>query len=99
MDRISVVYSRKKEEADDRIIALIRKDAASTFTIVSNDNYVFNNSRAHGARVISVGEFCSLFGSQHAKTQAKSKTGEAKELSSDAARRITDEYKKHLGFK
>src|SRR3989338_4258678 len=36
---VAVLFTRKREEADDRIIGLIREDAGrSRFVIVSNDN-------------------------------------------------------------
>jgi len=98
-DRISVLFTRQKEEADDRILELIRKDTGRhSFIIVSNDNYVFNNSKAHGAKVISVSEFYALVekpqkGNRKDKIEIPNKA-----LSADRAKKITEEYRKHLGI-
>ena len=49
--RVTVLFTPRKEEADDRILRLIKDAKGRTeFVIVSNDTYVFNNARAHGAR-------------------------------------------------
>ena len=48
---IKCVYTKTKHAADDRIISMVRnsKNPAS-LTVVSSDNYVTNNCRAHGAK-------------------------------------------------
>ena len=56
--RVTVMFTPKREEADDRILHLIKTAQGRTeFVIVSNDTYVFNNARAHGARVIPAAEW------------------------------------------
>ena len=69
--------------------------------VVSNDNEVFNNARAHGARVISAKEFAQQ--RQPAKP-AKASRGRRRSgpdddkptLAIPEAQRITDEYRKSL---
>ncbi len=50
---VSCVFTRTKIDADDEIIRMVRdeKTADSVVTVVSDDNYVGNNCRAHGATV------------------------------------------------
>lgn len=55
---ISAVYTRSGKEADNKIIELIRDSANPGFiTVVSNDNFLYNNSRSLGARIMRVEEF------------------------------------------
>lgn len=99
MDRqgVSVMFSRRGEEADERILGLIRNDGGrSRFVIVSNDTYIFNNARAHGARVISVRDFYAQRRAADAPRQDRIELPEKAPLSSGEAKRITDEYRKHL---
>ena len=92
---VEVIFTRRREEADDRIIGLIREDAGRTaFIIVSDDNYVFNNSRAHGARVIPAAEFYK----SSSPPKSASNPPSEKNISSADMKKINDEYKKHLGL-
>ena len=94
---VTVLFTRSQEEADDRILRLIKDDhARSRFVIVSNDNYVFNNARAHGARVISVSEFSAKPKPGRAPRAARSPVVEKTSLSLRAAEQITEEYRRHL---
>ncbi|NQT47125.1 MAG: NYN domain-containing protein [Candidatus Omnitrophica bacterium] len=49
---VHCVYTTTKQDADGYIVSMVKeaRDPASV-TVVSNDNYVANNSRAHGARI------------------------------------------------
>ena len=52
------IYTRTKEEADDRILDIVKKGRrASEYVVVSDDNYVSRNSRGLNAKVMSVSEF------------------------------------------
>ncbi len=94
---VNVLFTRKREEADDRIIGLIREDAGrSRFVIVSNDNYVFNNARGQGARVMSVSEFYIQTRAVTPAGLSHSEVEDKPALSSRAAQHITSEYRKHL---
>ena len=97
---LDVIYTETKEEADDRILEYLGNlGRRPSVVVVSNDNYVFNNARAFGARVISVSEFCAL--RRHSPKKARSRTGDsaAAEISPALARDITESYKKQLGIK
>ena len=59
---IIVIYTRKGTDADKKIVDIIREaPEPADITVVSNDNFVYNNSRALGARVKSVEEFRRMF--------------------------------------
>jgi predicted RNA-binding protein with PIN domain len=94
--RITLCFTRASEEADQRILRLIEAKRPNRCVVVSNDNEVFNNARAHGARVISVQEF------SHPARPVKASRGRSRHeagkrtLSIPDALRITDEYRKHL---
>ena len=96
---VTVLFTSRKEEADDRIIGLIRADAGkSRFVIVSDDNYVFNNARAQGARVMAVAEFYAQSKPPAGATRSVPRDAAADQtaLSARDARQITDAYRKHL---
>jgi len=95
---VTVLFTRRQEEADERILQLVRADGGrSRFVIVSNDTYVFNNARAHGARVIPVSEFyAQLRRANPLRHPARPEVPDKPALSPFDARRITDDYRKHL---
>jgi len=97
---VTVLFTPRSEEADERILQLIRADGGrSRFVIVSNDTYIFNNARVHGARVIPVQEFYGKI--RPARTTRSNPFAAADEmtLSSDDAQRITEEYRTCLDRK
>ena len=93
---VLVLFSRQQEEADERILHLIRSAAAgrsrSRFVVVSNDNQVANNARALGAQLVSAIQFSEPV--RPARSAAA--VDEKALLSSQEAARITAEYRKHL---
>lgn len=94
--KVRVVFSQAPEKADDVILDLVRDGArGEAFTIVSNDTYVFNNSKALAAKVISVAEFQR---DADRKTKPVFRQRETR-LDDDKARAITEEYKKILKIK
>ena len=58
---ITAVYTQSGKEADDKILEIIKdsRDPAS-ITVISNDNFLYNNSRVHGARIKTVKEFSRM---------------------------------------
>ena len=97
--RVTVCFTRAPEEADQRILRLIEAKQSGRCIVVSNDNEVVNNARAHGARVISAQEFAQqiqparLMNASRGRLRADA---EKPTLSIPEAQRITDEYRKHL---
>lgn len=90
-----IIFSDTDQTADDKIVELLEKlERPETAAVVSSDNYVANNARAHQVRVISVREFEAAVsgGKDH---QAQRPVG----LDPQAAREITEEYRNFLGLK
>ena len=53
---VNCVYTKTKQEADDRIISMVRNSPHSKeIIVISDDNYVTNNCKVHGAQVKSAG--------------------------------------------
>lgn len=96
-DRLTVIFTPSKEEADDRILSLIAARRANTsWVIVSNDTYVFNNARAHGARVISVSEFLAQAAPAPRQTTRHVEADEKAGLPAHTRQAITEAYRRHL---
>ena len=97
--RVTVCFTQPPEEADQRILRLIEAERPGRCVVVSNDNEVFNNARAYGARVISVQEFAQQI---RPARPAKASRGRPRPdadkptLSVPEAQQITDEYRRHL---
>ncbi|MBI3321066.1 MAG: NYN domain-containing protein [Candidatus Omnitrophica bacterium] len=94
---VTVVFTQRGEEADERILSLVREDGGrSRFVIVSNDTHIANNARGLGARVIPVQTF---YRQARPARSARSKPPAADDtlkLSPREAQQITEEYRKHL---
>ena len=94
---VTVFFTQRQEEADERILSLIRSDGSrSRFVIVSNDTYIFNNARVHGARVMPVREFYAQLRLTRTTRSTRPAVGEKMPLSTRDAQRITEEYRKSL---
>jgi len=97
MEGLTVLFTDGKETADDRMLRLIREaPAGSSFIIVSNDTYVYNNARAHGARVMSVEAFAAQGISRRHRTSASDRATNKARLASEVARQITAAYRADL---
>ena len=94
---ITVVFTQRHEEADERILNVIRaKTGRCQFVVVSNDTHVFNNARVHGARAISVEEFYAQARRPRATRSTPQPVDDKPPLSTRDAQQITEEYRKHL---
>ena len=94
---VTVLFTQRQEEADERILSLIRADGGrSRFVIVSNDTYIFNNARVHGARAIPVHEFYAQLRPARTSRSEQPAVVEKMPLSTRDAQRITEEYRKCL---
>lgn len=96
---VTVVFARKPEEADQRILRVIEaQDARSRCVVVSNDNEVCNNARAFGARILSAEAFYAKAQPAAAPRRSQPPTGSGNKptLSTRDAQRITEDYRKHL---
>ena len=95
---IRCIFSRASHGGDDEIIRYVKdyKGRTSDITVVSDDNNVGNNCRAHGA---------SVQPSSYIMTEKPRRTGHRRETSADsrgidrkAAAEITKELKKKFGL-
>lgn len=62
--------------------------------VVTDDNFVRNNARAHGATIIGVSDFVSFLRRRKGPS-VKKKDAEEKKVGCDAASSINEELKKH----
>lgn len=95
---VTVVFSQKPEEADQRILRVIEAQRGRC-VVVSNDNEVSNNARAFGASVISVQAFYVQARPSNARRSQSSVNPVKAALPAGTARKITEEYLKHLDRK
>ena len=94
---VTVLFSRKPEEADERILSLIRAEGRrGRFVVVSNDNQIANNARALGAQVVSAAQFNGQTKPARAARSTPHTVVEKMPLSTRDAQRITEEYRKSL---
>ena len=93
---IEIVFT-SGESADEKILEIIQDSRdTDSFIVVSNDNYISNNSRAMRTAVVPVSQFHgAVFGE---KRSNGSRTGSKSSLSAHAAQQITNEYRKYLGL-
>ena len=58
---ITAVYTRTEKEADDKILEIIKdSDRPESITVVSDDNFLYNNTRSLGGRIKTVRDFCRM---------------------------------------
>ena len=94
---VTVLFTTRQEEADDRILRLIRSERGRRrFLVVSNDTYVFNNVRAHGVSVVSVSEFYATLHPARAPQPERPALTDKAALPAREARRITEDYRAYL---
>jgi len=59
---ITAIYTHSKKDADDKILEIIKDSTGPhLITVISNDNFLYNNARVHGARIKTVKEFLRMF--------------------------------------
>ena len=95
---IRCIFSQAAHGADDEIIRFVR-DARSKnheITVISDDNKVGNNCRAHGATVQPV-SYLRTSRTGHSKAGAKNTLG-SKGIDRKAASEIDEELKKKFGL-
>jgi predicted RNA-binding protein with PIN domain len=92
---IKYIYSDQKEEADDKIISIIRNAKhPENITVISDDNFIANNVRSYGAYMKPV---AYLIKARKKINAAKHKGESEKKIDAATANRITDHMKKVWG--
>jgi predicted RNA-binding protein with PIN domain len=96
---IRCVFSLTSHGGDDELIRFVRnyKGRKSDITVVSDDNNVGNNCRAHGAAV-RPSSFIMARKARASGTRARSATADGKGLDRRAADEIDRELKKKFGL-
>lgn len=96
---VRVIFSSFGESADDLIKSLIKENAGNCkTTVVSDDNYVINNSRALGAAIMTCRVFVDLIGAVDTKAKHQPRFDE-KGLDAKAAADINAQLKKEWNIK
>jgi len=55
---VTAIYTNTKKSADNKILEIIKEsNKPELITVISNDNFLYNNVRSHGARIKTVEEF------------------------------------------
>ena len=94
---VTVLFTQRQEEADERILSLIRADGGrSRFVVVSNDVHISNNARALGASILSVQTFCDQARQRPRSFKTSTPDAARERLSVSDAQQITEEYRKRL---
>lgn len=96
---VRCIFSRRAHGGDARIVRFVREypGGASVITVVSDDNFVGNNCRAHGAAVEPVA-FLTARKARPSGARAKDRTADGKGLNRRAAAEIDKELKKKFGL-
>lgn len=59
---ITAVYTHNAKEADNKILEIIKSSGRpDSITVISNDNFLYNNTRSLGARIKTVKDLCRMF--------------------------------------
>jgi len=94
------IFTITGQTADEKIIEIIEYGDynAAQYTVVSNDNFVINNSKSLGAKVISVQQFQSEAFRVNVGTSSGVLQETDKKISSRDAKDINDWLSKELGL-
>lgn len=96
---VRVVFTRTKEDADDRILSLLR-DAGDNaeYVVISSDNYVSGNARQLGARIMPVSDFFCTGGSKRKSFLKREYHAAHDDLSPAEERMINESLRKEWGI-
>lgn len=96
---VRVIFTNTKEDADDRILALIREGVkGEEYVVISSDNYVSGNAKAHGARVLPVSEFFGTLTHRNKRSIRMAGAHDSDGLSPVQERQINESLKKEWGL-
>ncbi len=100
---VEVIYTATGEDADDRILEYLRHlPPRARGTVVSDDNYVCNNSKALFAKVMSVADFLALTSTKSSVKKSTEKNlkmdPSGKKIGFNERNDITQAYAQYLGL-
>lgn len=98
--KIRTLYTTTGEDADDRIIEILKAyTGKSQIAVVTNDNYVANSARSLKAKILSASELERYSTPRKLRDQKPSgNLFDLPKISANVAKDITEEYKKFLGI-
>ena len=95
---VRVLYSRSKEAADDKIIALMeQRGKTCRYVVVTDDNRVLAGAKERNAATMSSATFASVLAQQRRGIRGNV-SGDDKELPPRERKKINDELKKVWGI-
>jgi len=95
---VRALYSRGKEAADDKILAIIgQRGKSCRYVVVTDDNRVLAGAKERNAETMSSLVFASVLGQQR-RGMRGDMSGRDKELSPRVRKAINDELKKVWGI-
>jgi len=97
---VRVIFTRTKEDADDRILSLLKEASdGSDFVVISSDNYVSGNAKRHGASIMQVSDFFGTLGvGKRSSIKRNRSDGDTDRLSPVEERKINESLKKEWGL-
>ena len=94
---VAAIFTHRQEEADARILELIRASGhRHRFLVVSNDILIINNARAHGADVLSAQAFAAQLRPKPSSRAGGASSVDERAISPRQAQEITEAYRRHL---
>ena len=97
--KIKIIFSDTGEDADERIILVLEElSKQPRKCVVSDDNFVRNQARAHQTPVMSVAEFETKVRGLKKPKAGGTSSSEKSRLPQNLADQITAAYKKELGL-
>lgn len=95
----SVVFTRDGQTADEAILACLRESKPEiAWVVVSDDREVTGNAKAHGADIMSAGEFCGGGVRRPKGAGARTARGEKPGMSPVEEKEINDALRKEWGL-
>lgn len=94
---VEIVFTESREDADDRILDVLREyPARQHLCVVSNDHYVLNHARAFGTQVMNASKFQALALPKPLKHKKNDFEDDA--IPGPLAQKLTEDYKRYLGL-
>lgn len=97
---IRAIFTTTTQTADEKIIEIIKYGSYSPaqYTVVSNDNFVINNTKSLGSKVISVQEFQGYSRRKAPSASQDKGSGDDKSISQKDAEEINNWLSQQLGL-
>ncbi len=96
---IRVFFSRSGQTADDRLLAILEEFGPQlAYTVVSDDHYVRDKARLHGAAIMSSTAFAAKLDAveqaRRGRVDRRTGAGDGRKVDAQTASKITDELRR-----